>query len=452
MVKITGFRIRGLVEKALSDIDTQELLKGTSTTLTLRVIGVSISYIFNIILARMYGAAVLGIFALSATLGSIFSIIGSAGTNVSIVRFVAGRTAPTNRAEVFDIYNKVLFLVLPLSSFIALILYLLSPSLAQNVFHKPSLSAAFRITAFTIPFLAFTNINTAALRGLKKILESSFFQTFFTPFFNTIGLLLLTYFAARNYLTPLYANLITAVIGGLFSLAVWFNKCGFIYGAASKESVDIREIIRVSLPMFVTLAMFLVMGWIDILMLGIFRTSAEVGVYKVALKVAMFASYALAAVLSIATPKFAELYQKKEFDKLRKVTKFSSKITFWSSFPTLVLFILLARQIMGVFGIEFVAGAVALIILSAGQFINAACGPVGALLNMTEHQIIYRNIVIAAAAMNLILNWLLIPCYGITGASVATAVSMIFWNIAASMSARKIFGYWVGYLPKFQRL
>ncbi len=45
-----------------------------------------------------------------------------------------------------------------------------------------------------------------------------------------------------------------------------------------------------------------------------------------------------------------------------------------------------------------------LYILVAGQFINVLCGSVGYILMMTEKQNIFKNIMIFATCVNIILN------------------------------------------------
>ena len=54
---------------------------------------------------------------------------------------------------------------------------------------------------------------------------------------------------------------------------------------------------------------------------------------------------------------------------------------------------------------------------------------------------------ITGGTLNIILNLLLIPVYGITGAAIATALSTAVWNIFASLMVYKIYGYWIGYYP-----
>jgi O-antigen/teichoic acid export membrane protein len=95
---------------------------------------------------------------------------------------------------------------------------------------------------------------------------------------------------------------------------------------------------------------------------------------------------------------------------------------------------------MGWFGEAFEAGATCLVWLAAGQAVNALCGPVMYLLNMTGHERPAQRIVWAAALVNLALNLWAIPRFGIAGAAVATALSMALWNVAAAVAVKRLLG------------
>jgi len=80
-------------EKISSDIHLAELVKGSGTALTLRILGLVFGYIFTLIITRGYGAEAMGIFALSFTVLQISSVIGRLGMDTALLRFVAEYSA-----------------------------------------------------------------------------------------------------------------------------------------------------------------------------------------------------------------------------------------------------------------------------------------------------------------------------------------------------------------------
>ena len=63
-------------------------------------------------------------------------------------------------------------------------------------------------------------------------------------------------------------------------------------------------------------------------------------------------------------------------------------------------------------------------------------------LTMTEYERVYRNQNIVFAVVNVVLNLVLIPLYGTTGAALATAISMIGINVVAMITVRRRLGFW----------
>jgi O-antigen/teichoic acid export membrane protein len=79
-----------------------------------------------------------------------------------------------------------------------------------------------------------------------------------------------------------------------------------------------------------------------------------------------------------------------------------------------------------------------LLILIVGQGICSAFGTAPVYLNMTGRQHIFQIILIVAVLINFILNRVLIPQYGMTGAATAFVISSVFWNsITAVVIYRK---------------
>ena len=93
------------------------------------------------------------------------------------------------------------------------------------------------------------------------------------------------------------------------------------------------------------------------------------------------------------------------------------------------ILIVAADPVLTLFGEGFSVGRWALMILVLGQLVNAGMGPVGHLMNLTGHGRQSAVVYGTAAGVNVILNLLLIPRMGLEGAAVATAFSMVLWNL-----------------------
>ena len=77
-------------------------------------------------------------------------------------------------------------------------------------------------------------------------------------------------------------------------------------------------------------------------------------------------------------------------------------------------------------------------LLLVGQLVNVLSGSVGMLLSMTGRHYFASLMVTACALLNVLLNYLLIPRFGMTGAALATVVTMILWNVAFVFRVRSV--------------
>jgi O-antigen/teichoic acid export membrane protein len=102
---------------------------------------------------------------------------------------------------------------------------------------------------------------------------------------------------------------------------------------------------------------------------------------------------------------------------------------------------------MGLFGEEFEKGVFAFIILSIGRVVVSFSGAAGNLLQMCGRQVIFMNVAIIGSIINIVLNFTLIPIYGINGSAIATMLSLIVFNFLLVYFVKREFGFYTFYIP-----
>jgi O-antigen/teichoic acid export membrane protein len=293
--------------------------------------------------------------------------------------------------------------------------------------------------------------NTNAIRALKLIKMFAYME-FFPSFSNLLVLILLTLVAYQREV-PIYARLSSFLITGLAS---WFVM-EYAFKRMAKDGdrihpLPMRSILKVSVPMFLTSTMYLVMGQIGVLMIGAFRTEAEVGYFSVAVKLATLSSFVINTINTIAAPKFSELYYSKKFDDLFYVARKAAKLVLWTTFPIIIGLLVFGMLVLKyIFGSEFSVAYPAMAIMLSGQLVISMLGSAEKFLNMTGQQKTLGYILIGGTLANVILNFILIPIYGILGASLATVCGNLFWNISAMIYIKAHYGKSIAYIPGFLR-
>jgi O-antigen/teichoic acid export membrane protein len=139
----------------------------------------------------------------------------------------------------------------------------------------------------------------------------------------------------------------------------------------------------------------------------------------------------------------ANLYQLGEMDRLNELYKISTKWGIYLSIPVFLFICFTSQEIMvGLFGIEYIAGALPLVILIIGQMINVSTGAVGFILIMTGYERLWLIISVFSFALNVALNVMLVPQLGLIGAAIATAIAIGTLYLSGLFAVRRLIGLW----------
>ena len=189
-----------------------------------------------------------------------------------------------------------------------------------------------------------------------------------------------------------------------------------------------RDWARIAVPLLLHTGFYALMRRLDILILGALVGTSEAGIYAVASRIANLASFGLLATNMIMAPIISHLYSKNKLAELQRVlTLAAAPVSAITILITLGI-VIFGNTVLQIFGQDFTLGYSALAILVVGQTITGLVGPIGFLMTMTGHQNIAAWITGLCAILNGILNFLLIPVYGMEGAAIATTVTIIIRN------------------------
>ena len=446
------------IKKNFEDKDFLELFNKGGIAMLYRIGGQLLGFLLTFVIAYFFGANGLGDYVLAIIVLKIFTLISKLGLDTASIRYIAEYSSENSLSSILDFRKKSIFLITTVSIICSLVMYLGANIIAEFIKANPQ---HIEITSFFILPMSLFIFHYQNMRGLKEIAGYSFFFWMSQALFSLIAILALTTFT-KDPAVPLYAYLISLIVISIFSVisfTYFLNKRKRIKELFTddKRSESVKNILIVSLPLMLAQAVHFIMSWTDKLMLGILDSpdvisglstnSAQIGVYHTAFKLSMFATIGLMAVKSIASPKFAELYKQREFKLLKKVTQQSTKLIFWTTLPLVALFIFFSESLMLLFGDEFQAGVFAFILLSIGRVFVSFSGAAGNLLQMCGRQFIFMNIAIIGSVINVVLNFSLIPIYGINGSAIATMISLVSFNFLLVYYVKKEFGFYTFYNP-----
>jgi len=434
--------INKIKNKLSKDIHLFELLKGASISLIFQVFGILLGYVFIFLLSKYYGAEGMGIFSLSFALLNIFVLFGKFGLDTATVKLTSEYSSVNEISGIKDIYFKILIIMIPINIVLTFLLFFLAPYIADNIFNKPYLSIYFQIIAFGILPMSLRFLNANNLRAIKYISSYSFLQSISLYLIASILLLFSVFFMEKSLNTVLYIIVISLFIGMIISFIIWF-KNSHILTKNRKEVISIKNILKISTPMLIASSIMLIMSWSDTIMLGIFRTEAEVGVYNIAYKISAIVLLIFMAISTISAPKLASSYGNNNMSEFKKIAFKSTKLIFIFSLPIFLFIIIFHNFLLGLFGKEFLLGAWTLIFLVSGQLIKSIFGTLDYILQMSNQQKPLMIYALTSAIINVLLNYIFIPIYGIEGAAIASMISIFIYQSLLLLKVKKEFGFYL---------
>jgi O-antigen/teichoic acid export membrane protein len=168
---------------------------------------------------------------------------------------------------------------------------------------------------------------------------------------------------------------------------------------------------------------------IDIVLVAIILGPAEAAVYTAATRFLVAGQFANAAVNQSAQPRFAELFA---VDDRRGANVIYRATTAWLivlTWPLYLLAVIYGPEVLSIFGHSYRAGHLVMIILGLTMLLATACGQVDMVLISTGRSSWSLANGLGALVINVGLDLLLIPRYGITGAAIGWAAAIIVTNL-----------------------
>ncbi|MBD3280442.1 oligosaccharide flippase family protein [Candidatus Dojkabacteria bacterium] len=433
------------------DLELRSIAWGASIEFLFLGLSYAIMFLFRLVGARIYGSELYGAFSLVETLFGIGILLGSAGITNGIVA-IAPRYLIGSAKRNFNQYFTFVLLFCAISSLLITGTALLFSGEIVSLFNTiPTFETLFLLVTVAIPFRILGDAFGGFLIATRNI------------YWNAISLhllekgsLLLGALACYAFSLPLFY----LVLFFVFSVTIRFVSASlfFVRKEAPKwisdlERSKIKGWLEFSLPLFLTGILAYAIAWIDNLFLGIMRNPSELGVYAIAYSVALFLLMFQTSLGTIFTPVVSSNIEAKKFAVAKRLF---SRVSLWAimvTIPVLAIIGVYSKQVLLLlFGGAYTGGSVALSVLCIFLLPVIIFGFSNNLLLVLGKTRSIFLINSGTAILNIILNGLLIPIYGIMGAAMATGLSFSFRSVFQFAAVKKSFDLvisWMGVTKVF---
>ncbi len=417
----------------------QKIAKESTITFTGMVYGNINRYLYTALLARWVGVEYLGIYSLANSIMLIAEVLAKMGLETGVMRFVS-RFDPEKE---IDEIQRIIRSALKMTSLFALAIMTLLIVSSDFIVHRvlkanPLLQTVLIVFALTIPFNAITLVSAYATQGFKRLK----YKIFTTQFVNPTVLLVTmigSYFLVSREIAIMLPMFITGVTGSILITHFLRKVSGVQLRTVFTVPFD-RPLLNYSFPLMFVIILQTFMHWMDILMLGYFTDATSVGLYHPAARTAGLLQALLFSFLSIYAPVFSQLHRKGDNAEMTRLYHMVTRWILILAIPISLIFLIFPAKVMLIFGPAYMASAQVLIILTFATFIQTIFGAAGPALNMSGHTKLVLWNTIGAFLINLVLNIVLIPRLGITGAAIATFSSLTTFALVLVVEVHFLLG------------
>jgi O-antigen/teichoic acid export membrane protein len=405
--------------------------RGAAGAFAINVAGLGLGLLAQLVLARSIGPEGLGVYAYVLAWVMILALVAKLGFEQTFLRFVADYKARGEwhlvRGVVRYGERRIMITGVALAAFGGAVIIGLGEQLPD------ALSRTSLVGLAMVPVVAMLQARTAVARGLGLVASAllPYAVVRHVTVIAAIGLAL----AWSLVLGPSLAMLATLLGMGL-ALALVTAKIRTVVprGRGHVLSADVRHQWRVTmLPLLILAGIQELLNQTDVLMLAWLADTTTLGVYSIASRIAQASAFAVAAINTIFAPTISVLFGRGDAAGLQQMV---TATAWWNLLSTLAFAIpmfVFAEPLLGVFGAGFAAGDTALRILLIGQVTGAGLGSVMYIMTMTGQERPAVLILGAALVGNIVLNFALIPNFGMDGAAFAKASMLIAWKLGMAI-------------------
>ena len=458
----------------------KDVARGSALNLIGAFVAAVTTLALTVVITREYTKPVAGAFFTAISLFLIVESAAGLGAWVGLVNFIARLRRLGHEDRVSAILRAAVIpvVVISLACTAGMLLFaeplarlLLSGHLGKDGAAPDAVADALRALALALPFAALADTLLGAARGYRAMKPTVVVDKIGRSTAQLIGIMIAIAAGSVALLAPLWAlpYVPAAAIGWYWlrrvrrdhqpgagttgqpaAVGVSANGSGAAGGAVARSGNEVsvgagvgsatsRGFWRFTGPRAVANLAQITIQRIDIVLVAIILGPAEAAIYTAATRFLVAGQFANSALSQAAQPRFAELFA---VDDRRGANVVYRATTAWLvvlTWPLYLLAVIYGPEILSVFGHSYRAGDTVMVILGLTMLVATACGQVDMVLITTGRSSWSLANGLMAVVVNVTLDVLLIPRYGITGAAIGWAVAIIITNLIplAQLAASK---------------
>jgi O-antigen/teichoic acid export membrane protein len=404
---------------------TSRSLSGVASGAVFVFLGVGLSsgskIIERIIVGRMLGPDAYGRVAMGLSVLMIGAYVGLMGFQEGVARFIPRYDSDR---DIRGVWATGFLVTVTASVVVTAGLILTSGYLAELVYGSGEEQLILALMAVALPGFVMMRLGVGALRGISDARSRMLSFDIFFPIVRLSVLIGLLVVGVEVLSLPI-AYAVSCLLGAVVVHAFLHRQIG-LFGA---KQFRFKEMAAYSAPLVMATVASRLLTRADTLMIGYLESAAAVGLYEAAYPLANGLVLILTAFGFLYLPLISQLDEDDDGAGVEQAYQITTKWVYIMTLPLFVTLVLLPELVIGiVFSQEYADAAPILVVLSIGFFTNSAFGRSRETLSALGDTTITMFVNLASFVVNIVLNILLIPTYGVIGAALASVLSFLALN------------------------
>jgi O-antigen/teichoic acid export membrane protein len=431
----------------LGSASISRVARGGAAAFVIYSVGVGLTYCSQLLIARMVGIDTYGVYAYVFAWMAVLAYFSALGFDVALLRFV-----PAYGAEhAWPLFRGVIRYAERRATIVGISVILVGVSVIMFRGLSPQLRNTFFIGFMVVPVWALLWIRCSVVRAFGGVV-SAIAPDRVVRDGMLVGLVALASWGLEWTLdapTVMMATLVSSVVGlTLASLAMRKLRPHIIDDVL--PAYDTPAWRRAALPLVIIGATEALMNRTGVILLGWIADTKNAGIYSLAFNIALVVTLPRIAVNTLFAPVISDLYARSDKETMQVLITRAASWTFCAGICIAAALFVLAEPLLAWFGAGYEAGVPALRILLISQVMAASAGSQLYVMTMTGHERSAAGLLVSCALVNAGASAVLIGMFGLTGAAIGTAVTLVVWNVAMALFLRRRLNLLPGVLAIFR--
>lgn len=404
------------------------------------VIGIGCRYLAMLGATHILGGPLFGDYSLTLAITGLLSIVSVLGLSPGALPFLSRARQSGDSLEVRSVVRSAFLPVVLISLLLTVVVFFAAGWAGDALFDKPNLHRFLKPMSGLIALGAVAGMALTFVQGFMAVKQRVWIDSVLVT--GVVALGMATSWALGFQVGgAVTATLLGATAGLGAGIVLLVRRVpGALNLSKPAAPLRVRALLGYSWPLMGTSMLAYLLLWTDVLFMGVYVDSEEVGVYAAAARIAAIAMLAHVSLGPVFTARLSDLHTTKDWPGIKHLYRMTAR---WAVWPGLALAWGLAiwgGDVLMLFGDGFRTGATALSVLCIGKGIASSTGMSGRVLGITGRARLNLMNMILLVGGNVVLNVLLIPRYGGLGAAAATSISLVLVRFLQVAQLRMFYG------------